>query len=182
LIIIYQAMKKLDNLKKRVLFLMMTVVISSAISYNYGQVPVKPASYEECEYFIGTMTFTVKLLIGYNYQWYTAPPRSKVFTAIKGQTSNVLTLTFDKLTRYTRELNGQQFRCTLTPIKLGDPQYSEIVYLYVLTKPSVSSQPLDATKYEGESVTFSILASGSTPRYYQWQLDKGSGYIPVCGL
>jgi hypothetical protein len=150
-------MKKSTNLKKRVLLLLIASVISSAISFNYGQVPVKPASYEECEYFVGTMTFTVKALVGYSYQWYTAAPRSKIFEPIKGATSNVLTLTFDKLTRYTRELNGQQFRCTLTPIKLGDPQYSEIVYLYVLTKPSVSSQPLDATKYEGESVTFSIL-------------------------
>jgi photosystem II stability/assembly factor-like uncharacterized protein len=174
-------MKRNTNLKKRVLFLLMTIVISSAISFNYGQVPVKPASYEECEYFVGTMTFTVKALIGYNYQWYTAPPRSKIFTLIKGATTNVLTLTFDKLTRYTRELNGQQFRCELIPIKLGESQYSEIVYLYVLTKPTVTSQPSDATKYEGESVTFSISASGSTPRSYQWQLDKGSGYSNIEG-
>jgi photosystem II stability/assembly factor-like uncharacterized protein len=175
-------MKKSTNLKKRVLLLLMTVVISSAISYNYGQVPVKPASYEECENFIGTMTFTIKLSLLYKYQWYTAPPKSKDFTLIPGATSNVLTFTFDKINKYTWEMyNGRQYRCTLTPIKLGLPEYSEIVYTYVLTKPSITSSPSHATKYEGESVTFNVSASGSTPKYYQWQLDKGSGYSNIEG-
>ncbi len=102
---------------------------------------------------------------------------------LKGATSNVLTLTFGKgelLGTLTREYNGTQFKCEITPL-LGLPASSEIAYLYVHYRPSISANPSGATKLEGESVTFSIIASGSVPRYYQWRVNKGGGYTDIAG-
>jgi photosystem II stability/assembly factor-like uncharacterized protein len=173
-------MKKITNLKKIVLSISMALMISGTLSFVNGQTPVTPPSHSECEYFIGTLTFSVRILKGSTYQWYTAPPKSKLFTLIPGATSNILTYTFSKLQPLIREYNGQQFKCKITPL-LGLSYYSETAYLYVLYRPSISAHPSSVTKYVGESVTFSVTASGSTPKYYQWQLNTGGGYSDIMG-
>ncbi len=40
--------------------------------------------------------------------------------------------------------------------------------------PSISAQPMSSEVREGESVTFSVTASGTTPSF-QWQVDTGDG-------
>jgi photosystem II stability/assembly factor-like uncharacterized protein len=172
-------MKKIANLKKRILSILMVMVISGTMSFVIGQT-VTPASHTECERFIGTLTFSIRLEKLATYQWYTAPYRSIEWVAIKGATSNILSLTFTKLQPLTRDLNRQQFRCLVTPY-LGKPTSSDVAYLYVNYKPSISAHPVSATKYAGESVTFSVAASGSLPRYYQWQLNTGGGYLDIEG-
>lgn len=176
-------MKKITDLKRIIFVLFMVMGISAAMSFIHAQKistpEVKPPYHEECEYFIGTLTYSVTALKGATYQWYTAPYRSTTWTAIKGATSNILTLTFAK-GQFVRDLNRTQFKCKVTPL-LGFPVDSDIAYLYVLIKPSITGQPAGATKYVGESVTFSISASGSTPRYYQWQFNSGAGYSDISG-
>lgn len=39
------------------------------------------------------------------------------------------------------------------------------------TPPSITTHPVSATKNVGESVTFSVVATGSTPMAYQWRKD-----------
>jgi len=174
-----QAMKKITHLNKSIFSILIALVITGTMSFVNGQT-VTPASHSECEYFIGTLTFSIKLGKSSTYQWYTAPYRSIEWVAIPGATSNVLSLTFNKLQPLTRDWNRQQFRCRVTP-SLGLPTYSDIAYLYVLYKPSITEHPSSATKYVGESVTFSVTASGSTPRYHQWQLNTGGGYSDIEG-
>lgn len=177
---INQAMKKITNLKKGILSILMVMVISGTMSFVYGQT-VTPAYHEECEYFIGTLSFSIRLGKLESYQWYTAPYRTSDWVVIPGATSHILSMTFSKLNPYTsKEFNRRQFRCLITPT-LSKPYYSDIAYTYVLTKPSVTAHPVGATKYVGESITLSISSSGSTPKYYQWQLDKGSGYSDISG-
>jgi len=90
-------------------------------------------------------------------------------------------MTFGKLTPYTtKEFNRRQYRCRITP-SFGLPGYSDIAYTYVLIKPTISSHPAGATKYVGESVTFSVSASGSSPKNYQWQVNTGGGYTNISG-
>ncbi len=48
--------------------------------------------------------------------------------------------------------------------------------LTVGTSPTITSQPSSATKIIGESVTFSVTASGTVPLGYQWR--KGGTIIP----
>ena len=45
----------------------------------------------------------------------------------------------------------------------------------VVTKPAISTQPKSQTVNEGSSVTFSVVATGTTPLSYQWY--KGSSKI-----
>ena len=45
----------------------------------------------------------------------------------------------------------------------------------VITKPAISTQPKSQTVNEGSSVTFSVVATGTTPLSYQWY--KGSSKI-----
>ncbi len=46
--------------------------------------------------------------------------------------------------------------------------------LTVGTPPTITGQPLSATKIVGESVTFSVTASGTAPLSYQWRKDGTS--------
>ncbi len=46
--------------------------------------------------------------------------------------------------------------------------------LTVGTPPAITDQPLSATKIIGESVTFSVTASGTAPLSYQWRKDGAS--------
>ena len=174
------AMSKITNLKKSIFSILMVLMVTGTISFVYGQTPVKPSYHEECEFFIGTLSFSVPLLKFYTYQWYTAPYRSIEWEVIPGATSNVLSYTFNKLNPLTRKMDRQQFKCWITPA-IGRPAYSDVAILYVKTDASVISHPSDAVKYFGESVTFNITASGSTPRYYQWQLNTGAGYTDIIG-
>jgi len=43
--------------------------------------------------------------------------------------------------------------------------------LEVLTAPAITTQPLGTTNLAGDSVTFSVEATGSTPLLYQWRLN-----------
>ena len=172
-------MKNVTNLRQMVSFLVMILMISGNIAFVSGQTPVKPSEHSECEKFIGTLTYTVPLQKGYSYQWYSAPYKGD-FLPIKGATSNVLTLTFTKEQPLIRDYDRTQFKCEITPL-IGRPSFSDIAYLYLLVKPSVTKHPSSATKLVGESVTFSITASGSLPRTYQWQRDVGSGYVNILG-
>ena len=70
-------MKKITNLKNTVLSISMALMISGTMSFVKGQAPVTPTSHTECEYYIGSLTYSVRLLKGNSYQWYSAPYRSK---------------------------------------------------------------------------------------------------------
>ena len=44
-----------------------------------------------------------------------------------------------------------------------------------MTAPTITTQPADQTVTAGQTATFSVVASGSTPLSYQWQ--KGTAAI-----
>lgn len=79
---------------------------------------------------------------------------------------------------------------TISPVGLGDAggywvvvssstgctaATSNTVGLTVNTPPSIGTQPQSQTKVYGESVTFSVIATGTTPLTYQWK--KGGSDI-----
>ena len=48
--------------------------------------------------------------------------------------------------------------------------------------PSITAQPLSVTAREGESVTFTVTASGTNPLTYQWQVSTdGTGWTDAAG-
>ena len=63
--------------------------------------------------------------------------------------------------------NGRQYRCRVTN-SLGNA-FSNVATLTVGTPPSINSHPSNQSVNEGQTATFQITASGSTPLTYQWQ-------------
>ncbi len=66
--------------------------------------------------------------------------------------------------------SGARFRCIVRNAVGADT--SSVAHLTVLLPPNVTSQPAPQTAREGETATFTIVASGSTPMSYQWQKNE----------
>lgn len=178
-------------MKKNLLLALMLII--PGIAMGRGIILGQPVNVTECEG-TATVVFRVKTAIspyGYTYQWYVAPPRSKIFVTVEvafkglvdGSKSSLI-LEFSKVSDLgllTTKLSGTQFKCTVTENKTGLSETSNIAYLYVNSAPSITKNPVSAEKIVGESVSFSISASGSTPRTYQWQFNDGSGYVNISG-
>ena len=47
--------------------------------------------------------------------------------------------------------------------------------------PSITTHPQSTTVNDSDSVTFSVVATGTAPLSYQWQVDEGSGWQPLVG-
>jgi len=66
--------------------------------------------------------------------------------------------------------NGAKFRCAVTNA-FGNATSNEAT-LTVNAPPGITSQPSDQTVMQGQSATFMIAATGSTPLSYQWQRNQ----------
>ncbi len=163
------------------LFLLSSILISANISAQV--ITGHPSNVTECEG-IATVSYAVKLstksYIITGIQWQALPYKGRIWTNVdpalaKGTEDEArLILTFDKSTiPLTTSFDRTQFRCVVTakPIFFGKEftEYSNSAYLYVNSEPTVTSNPSGATKNVGESVTFSVSASSSLTKYYQWQ-------------
>jgi len=121
---------------------------------------------------------------GISYQWQYKAYRSLTWQNISAEVgggtedSPKLTILFDKTYPLTTQMNKTQFRCVVTGTlnfsKLTVTESSNAAYLYVNTGPNVYSDPSPASKFPGESVTFSVSASSSLPLDYQWQKDAAN--------
>ncbi|MCF8378005.1 MAG: T9SS type A sorting domain-containing protein [Bacteroidales bacterium] len=178
-------MKKLyPKIKISMLALFVGMFFSSNIFA--GIIISQPRNVTECEG-SATVSFSIGVSTkGYtnvSYQWQYLPYRTTIWKNVTSdmglgsERTTKLVLEFNKLNPLTTALNKTQFRCvvTATPL-LSKPitEYSTAAYLYVNTRPSIYSQPSSATKNVGESVSFSVGASGATS--YQWQ--KNYANIP----
>ena len=171
--------------KFRIVLLAGVLSLVYAFSVSAQIITSHPRNVEECEG-IATISFAVsvntKEYTKFSYKWYYIPYKSRTPIAVpnelaKGsEVTSKLVLTFDKTTiPLTTEFHNTQFFCvvTATPIlgKLPVSEDSKAAILYVYTKPTITSNPSSATKNVGESVTFSVSASSTLSRTYQWQKD-----------
>ena len=62
--------------------------------------------------------------------------------------------------------NGQQYRCKIS--NAVDTVYTEAATLTVLSKPVITAQPQNVSTSPGETVTFTVTATGADLQY-QWQ-------------
>ncbi|MFH1476884.1 MAG: immunoglobulin domain-containing protein, partial [Verrucomicrobiota bacterium] len=65
--------------------------------------------------------------------------------------------------------HAADYRCIVSNIV--NVVTSAVASLTVNTSPTITSDPQSQTKAPGESVTFSVTASGTAPLFYQWQKD-----------
>ncbi len=112
------------------------------------------------------VNFTVKASGATSYQWYYR--RSASGSWIKAGSTGASTATIS--VRATTARSGFQFRCKLT--NAGGSVYSSAARLTVTEKPVVTSSPKDTTAKLGDTVVFTVKASGATG--YQWYYKNGS--------
>jgi glucose/arabinose dehydrogenase len=90
------------------------------------------------------------------YQW------QRNMVNISGATSSSYTLSPTALSD-----NGAKFRCVVSN-SFGNATSNEAM-LTVTAPPSITTHPADQTVTAGQSATFTVSATGSTPLSYQWQ-------------
>ncbi len=77
------------------------------------------------------------------------------------------------VTNTTAGMSSDQFRVVAS--NLGGSNTSNIALLTANTPPAFTTQPANVTLTEPGTATFSILASGTVPLTYQWQVKHGTG-------
>lgn len=101
-----------------------------------------------------------------SYQWQTAAPGSTSFSNISGATSASFTTAATTL-----PMSGQQYRCRVTNSR-GTATSSPAVLTatLVLNPPVIVVQPQNITVPAAQNVSFQVVANGSQPMAYQWQM------------
>ena len=115
-----------------------------------------------------TVQFTVAASgTGLSYQWqYKTPTGSWKDSPAEGNKTATLTVPA------TTDRDGYQYRCEVT--NSSGSVTSDPATLTVQTSPTITAQPVSVTANEGETVQFSISASG-TGLSYQWQYKTPGG-------
>lgn len=132
-----------------------------------------------------TATFTVTASAADNgtltYQW--QKNVNGTWTDISG--ANAASYTTGKLSTSD---NGTQYRCVVTNTKGGatastTTQASTLTVNEVAAAPVISANPIDVSKYYGESVAFTVTASvsDSGTLTYQWQKNTNGSWTNISG-
>jgi hypothetical protein len=72
-------------------------------------------------------------------------------------------------------MNTNSYVCVVSGV-CNPPATTNVYKLDIKPSPVVTVQPLSASKYIGDSVTFDITATGAGLTY-QWQENSGMGYV-----
>ncbi len=118
----------------------------------------------------GTATFTVKAGgTGLSYQWQYRTSSSGSWKNATAEGNKTATLKVPA----TAGRSGNQYRCHIT--NAGGTVNSKAVTLTVtLNKPAITTQPKSVSAAAGNTVSFTVKASGSALSY-QWQWRASSG-------
>ena len=100
-----------------------------------------------------------------SYQWYRKTPNSSTWDKVNSGTASRLTLTANEAH------DGTRYRCVVSN-EAGKVTSSE-AKLTVLYKPTVTTQPKDATVSKGKYTTLSVKATGGQLRYQWYMKLKG---------
>lgn len=101
------------------------------------------------------------------YQWY------KGKLALAGETNSMLTLSG------LSTANNGSYSVVVTN-DVGKVT-SRAATLYVQNPPAITVEPLDQTKYEYDTVTFSVTATGSATLKYSWHFNGGPAIAGATG-
>jgi|GEM_PF-496093 len=135
-------------------------------SVNPPSILVQPA---DTNNFVGNSVFFKTLAGGdqpISYQWYYNTNTLLTDTAsIIGSTSNILTLN-----TLTVGQSGT-YSCVTTNVSgTNTTRFAVLVVNTVPIPPTITNQPASTTNFVGETATFTVVAGGSTPLTYQWQV------------
>jgi len=156
-------------MKRKFYFNLILAVVLMLGSYTHAfggpTITSHPVSVAECDGYVGTLSFSVSA-IGktLTYQWQYYYNRRWENITIIPSTSATLSFSFTIRNPLPVSMNGYQVRCAVTDFT--GTSYSRSAFLYV--NNNITSQPASQAKVVGESVTFSVTATGKALSY-QWQ-------------
>ena len=101
----------------------------------------------------------------FSYQWQSRKDSSAAWTN-SGQNGAKSSLLYVET---VAGLHGWQFRCVVTDAN-NQKAYSEVAVLSVI--PKIITQPVDASAKNGDTVSYSVKATGKGPLTYAWQSRK----------
>ncbi|MBR3106471.1 MAG: leucine-rich repeat protein [Clostridia bacterium] len=117
-------------------------------------------------------TFTVEATGGESFQWYYQKPNDATWFAVS---SNGTSATYT-LTTAARH-NGYKYHVKVS--NTAGSVWSNDVTLTVKSKPVITSQPVSVTVNEGETATFTVVATGATGYRWSYQKPGESTWNPV---
>ena len=132
-----------------------TTTVNFTLACTAPAITTQPASQTKCSGQSVTFTVAASGSAPLSYQW------KKNGSNISGATSSsytISTVTSGDAGNYTCYVSNACGNVT-----------SNAATLTVKTPPSITTQPVSQTKNVGESCTFSVVASGTTPLTYQWR-------------
>ena len=137
---------------------------------NSPAITGQPQSVVVCAHDTASFSVTASGTIPLSYQW------SLAGTNISGATGSSLTV--------TNVQPSQAGSYSVSVFNACGSVASSNALLTVLTPPTITSQPINQTVAAGGTVTFTVVASGSTPLNYQWFFGTspavvGTGSSPV---
>jgi hypothetical protein len=111
-------------------------------------------------------------------QWQVSTDGGATFTNIAGATTDTLTLSAVTLAE-----NGNLYRVVFTNSFGSGTSVSAALSVTPSVAPSVTTNPVDQTVYQGDTDTFTAAATGTPTPSVQWQIsvDKGVTWVDVPG-
>ena len=119
-----------------------------------------------------------------SYQWQKSVDSGLNWSNISGATS----ATYATGVQSDTTASGNLYKVVVTNNNGGSLGYSTsntaaLTVLLAATAPTISSQPVNATKSPGQTATYSVIASASGTLSYQWKVstDSGGTYSVISG-
>ena len=142
-------------------------VYSNAATLTVAAKPVITTQPKDQTAAVGaTATFTIAATGAESYQWQFRSSSSATWS--NSSAASAKTASFSVTAESYRD--GYQYRCKVT--NAAGTTISNTVTLTVLAKPTITTQPKDQTAAVGETVSFTVKASGADS--YQWYFRKSS--------
>lgn len=140
-----------------------TLTVNSPVTIS-----TQPANVEICLP-LNTASFSVAAAgTGLTYQWQVSTNGGANWSDITGETGSTL-----NLTGITAAFNGNQYRVVLNGTCTSNLN-SSAATLTVNSPVDITTHPADVSSCEGSSVSFNVVATGSTITY-QWQVSVNGG-------
>jgi hypothetical protein len=114
---------------------------------------------------------------GNTYQWQINTGSGFTNITNGGAYSGATTATLN-VSGVTSGMDGHQFQVIVQNAQCASASVSAIATLTESVTPTIATQPMDGYYCEGDDVTFTSSATGSSLSY-QWQINTGSGWVNV---
>jgi hypothetical protein len=146
----------------------LTVLVSPAISVQPGDLSVVAGT-------TATFGVTASGTAPLTYQW--QKDSGAGFTNIAGATSASYTTPATTLAD-----DGSRYRVVVSNVAGSVTSgVANLTVTLVAVAPAITTPPANQTVGEGQTATFSVVATGTSPLSYQWQKDGGSGFAAITG-